>query len=162
MELTQQFLHELFEYRDGLLFWKVNRRGNKVKGKQASRLKKSNGYHQVTINKKKHYAHRIIFFMAYGCLPEQVDHIDGDRSNNVLSNLREANNAQNNRNTGLRSTNTTGFKGVSYNKFNRNFNAKITVNYKSIHLGCFQTAEAAHEAYKQAAMRLHGDFARIG
>lgn len=100
--------------------------------------------------------------MAYGCLPEQVDHIDGDRSNNVLSNLREANNAQNNRNTGLRSTNTTGFKGVSYNKFNRNFNAKITVNYKSIHLGCFQTAEAAHEAYKQAAMRLHGDFARIG
>ncbi len=132
-----------------------------MKGKQASCLQKSNGYHVVTINKKTYYAHRIIFFMVYGRWPEQIDHIDGDRSNNVLSNLREASNAQNNRNKGLRSTNKTGFKGVSYNKINRNYNARITVNYKSIHLGCFDTPQAAHEAYKQAALKLHGDFARF-
>jgi hypothetical protein len=161
MELTQQILNDLFEYRDGLLFWKVDRRGNKIKGKQASRFKKSNGYHEVTISKKKYYAHRVIFMMFHGRWPEQIDHIDGDRSNNVLSNLREANNAQNNRNTGLRSTNMSGFKGVSYYKSNRKFIAKITVNYKSIHLGCFPTAQDAHEAYKKAALELHGDFARL-
>lgn len=160
MEITQQFLHELFEYRDGKLFWKVDRRNNKTKGKQACRLKKSNGYHEVTINKKKYYVHRLIFMMTYGRWPIQIDHIDGDRSNNLISNLREATNAQNNRNTGIRSTNQSGFKGVHYNKLNRNYNARITVNYKNIHLGCFDTAQEAHEAYKLAAFQLHGEFAR--
>jgi hypothetical protein len=161
MEITQQLLHELFEYRDGVLFWKVDRRGNKIKGKRACRPT-GHGYQEVTICKKKHYAHRVIFMMFHGRWPIQVDHIDGDRSNNLISNLREANNAQNNRNTGLRSTNTTGFKGVHYNKLNKNYNARITVNYKNIHIGCFKTAEEAHEAYKRVASELHGDFARFG
>ena len=161
MEITQQFLHELFEYREGHLFWKVDRRGNKLIGKQASRLKKSNGYQEVTINKKKYYAHRVIFMMFNGRWPEQIDHINSDRSNNLLSNLREASNAQNNRNTKLRSTNKSGYKGVYWNKKNRNFVARITVNYKDIHLGCFKTVEEAHESYKKAASELHGDFARF-
>lgn len=161
MEITQQFLHELFEYREGHLFWKVDRRGNKLIGKQASRLKKSNGYQEVTINKKKYYAHRLIFMMFHGYWPVQIDHIDNNRSNNLLSNLREANNAQNNRNTKLRCTNKSGYKGVYLHKQNKNFVARITVNYKEIHLGCFKTIEEAHEAYKKAASELHGDFARF-
>lgn len=161
MEITQQFLNEIFEYRDGNLFWKVDRRGNKVKGKQANRLKKSNGYQEVTINKKNYYAHRIIFMMFFDRWPEQVDHIDSDRSNNLFSNLREANNAQNNRNTKTRSSNTSGFKGVSYYTSLKKYVAKITVNYKGIHLGCFNTPEEANEAYKKAALKLHGDFARF-
>jgi len=161
MEITQQFLHELFEYRDGHLFWKVDRRNNKIKGKQASRLKKSNGYQEVTINKKKHYAHRIIFMMFNGYWPEQIDHIDGNRSNNLISNLREATNAQNNRNTKLRVNNTTGFKGIYFHKQNKNFVARITVDYKEIHLGCYKTAEEASQAYKKAALELHGSFARL-
>jgi hypothetical protein len=161
MEITQQLLLEVFEYREGNLFWKVDRRGNKLQGKQANRLKKSNGYQEITLNKKNLYAHRVIFMMIHGRWPEQIDHIDGNRSNNLIENLREANNAQNNRNTKLRSSNTTGFKGVVYNKINKNYNASITVNYKSIHLGCFDTPEAAHEAYKKAALELHGNFARF-
>ncbi len=161
MEITQQFLHELFEYRDGHLFWKVDRRNNKIKGTQASRLKKSNGYQEVTINKKKQYAHRIIFMMFNGYWPEQIDHIDGNRSNNLISNLREATNAQNNRNTKLRVNNTTGFKGIYFHKQNKNFVARITVDYKEIHLGCYKTAEEASQAYKKAALELHGSFARL-
>lgn len=161
MEITQKLLLEVFDYKDGNLFWKVDRRGNKVKGKQANRLKKSNGYQEVTINKKNLYAHRVIFMMIHGRWPEQVDHIDGNRSNNLIDNLREANNAQNNRNTSLRSTNTTGFKGVSYYTSIKRYVAKITVNYKSIHIGCFDTPEEANEAYKKAALELHGDFARF-
>ncbi len=161
MEITQQFLHEIFEYRDGYLFWKVDRRGNKLKGKQANRLKKSNGYQEVTINKKHYYVHRIIFMMFYERWPEQVDHIDSDRSNNLISNLREANNAQNNRNTKTRASNTSGFKGVSYYTSLKKYVAKITVNYKGFHLGCFDTPEEAHEAYKKAALEFHENFARF-
>jgi hypothetical protein len=161
MEITQELLLEVFDYKDGNLFWKVDRKGNKVKGKQANRLKKSNGYQEVTINKKNLYAHRVIFMMIHGRWPEQIDHIDGNRSNNLIDNLREANNAQNNRNTSLRSTNTTGFKGVSYYTSIKRYVAKITVNYKSIHIGCFDTPEEANEAYKKAALELHGDFARF-
>ncbi len=161
MEITQQFLNEIFEYRNGHLFWKVDRRGNKLKGKQASRLKKSNGYCEVTINKKNHYVHRIIFMMFYGYWPEQIDHIDGNRSNNLLPNLREATNAQNNRNTKTRASNTTGFKGVYFHNQNNRFVARITVDYKCISLGCYKTAEEAHQAYTKAASELHGNFARF-
>jgi hypothetical protein len=161
MEITQQFLLEVFDYREGNLFWKVDRRGNKLQGKQANRLKKSNGYQELTLNKKKLYSHRVIFMMIHGWWPEQIDHIDGNKSNNLIENLREANNAQNNRNTRLRSTNTSGFKGVVYNKLNKNYNASITVNYKSIHIGCFDTPEQASEAYKKAALQLHNEFARF-
>lgn len=162
MEITRQFLHELFEYRDGHLFWKVDRRNNKIKGTQASRPKKSNGYQEVTINKKKYYSHRLIFMMFNGYWPEQIDHIDGNRSNNLVSNLREANNAQNNRNTKLRVSNTSGFKGVYLHSQNNRFVARITVNYKCISLGCYKTIKEAHEAYKKAASELHGDFASFG
>jgi hypothetical protein len=161
MEITQQFLHELFEYRDGHLFWKVDRKNNKIKGTQASRLKKSNGYQEVTINKKKHYAHRLIFMMFNGYWPEQIDHIDGNRSNNLISNLREATNAQNNRNTKLRATNTSGYKGVYMSKQSGRFIARITVNYKNVHLGCYKTIEEASQSYKKAALELHGSFARF-
>jgi HNH endonuclease/AP2 domain len=161
MEITQEFLNEIFEYKDGNLFWKVDRGNNKVKGKKANKTKKSNGYQEVKIHSKGYYAHRVIFMMIHGRWPEQIDHIDGDRSNNLLSNLREANNAQNNRNTKLRSTNTSGFKGVSFYKSANRYIAKITVNYQSIHLGCFKTPEEAHDVYKQAALKLHGDFAKF-
>jgi hypothetical protein len=99
--------------------------------------------------------------MFNGYWPEQIDHIDGNRSNNLVFNLREANNAQNNRNTKLRASNTSGYKGVYMSKQSNRFIARITVNYKGIHLGCFKTVEEASQAYKKAALELHGSFARF-
>jgi len=63
--------------------------------------------------------------------------------------------------TKLRATNTSGYKGVYMSKQSGRFIARITVNYKGVHLGCFKTIEEASQAYKKAALELHGSFARL-
>ena len=83
-----------------------------------------------------------------------------DRADNRLVNLREATLAENNRNKKLQSNNTTGFKGVSFNKASRKFVARLTVNKKTVHLEYHDTAEAAHQSYVKAAEIHHGQFAR--
>lgn len=93
---------------------------------------------------------------------ELVDHIDGDGLNNRRNNLRPATNAQNVRNSRKRTTNTSGFKGVSWNKEHRKWRAEIMARGKKKFLGLFNTAEEAHKAYCEAAEQLHGEFANFG
>ena len=88
-----------------------------------------------------------------------IDHIDGNPLNNTRKNLRQCTTAQNMRNQKLKSTNTTGFKGVF--RHGERFRAQIMFNYKSIHLGIFDTAEDAHSAYKVAAQKYFGEFVRL-
>ncbi len=89
-----------------------------------------------------------------------TDHIDGDGLNNRLSNLRPCSHGENLRNKRKYKNNTSGFKGVSFCKRENRFRAVICVSdiYKS--LGYFDTAEEAAVAYDEAAVRLHGEFAR--
>jgi hypothetical protein len=95
-----------------------------------------------------------------GDCPKEVDHINGDPTDNRWSNLREATPQQNKFNRGTCKSNKSGFKGVSRHKQNGNWVAEITHNYRKYHIGCFDTPEEAHEAYKKAAYILHGEFAR--
>jgi hypothetical protein len=90
---------------------------------------------------------------------EQVDHIDNDPLNNRRNNLRLATQAQNNRNA-RRQTGSTGLRGVTYRGPGRYY-ARIHHCGVEIHLGVFQTAIEAHEAYKEAARKYHGEFAYI-
>jgi hypothetical protein len=89
-----------------------------------------------------------------------IDHINGNRSDNRFSNLREATHAQNRANS--KHTNKIGLKGVGLIKWipegKRRWRAQITHNKKVIHLGCFHTKEEAHLAYCDAAKKLHGEF----
>jgi hypothetical protein len=97
--------------------------------------------------------------MAYGEEPPaQIDHINGIKTDDRLCNLRAADNAQNNRNRPAQGNNTSGFKGVS--KKRRQWRARISVNGTEHSLGTFDTPEAAAAAYREAAERLHGAFAR--
>ena len=84
--LTTEFLHELFEYKDGVLYNKVDRHTSKA-GERSGFVRK-NGYWQVKIGRSNHYAHRIIYQMHHGESPEIIDHIDGDASNNMPDNFR--------------------------------------------------------------------------
>jgi hypothetical protein len=93
---------------------------------------------------------------------EDVDHIDGDGLNNRRNNLRVATSAQNGRNRGAQRNNTSGYKGVGWDKSRQKWTAQIKVNGKQKHLGRFDTPEAAHKAYCEAADRLHGKFANYG
>ena len=91
----------------------------------------------------------------------EVDHIDCDGLNNRRSNLRAATRAQNMHNMRTPKRNTSGFKGVGFDRLSGQWRAYIKINGKQHHLGCFTTPEDAHEAYVTASDRLHGEFGRI-
>jgi hypothetical protein len=103
--------------------------------------------------------HRVLMSVDDGLL---VDHRDGDGLNNRRSNLRVATRAQNNRNQRLVVRNSSGFKGVSWDKHERKWQAQIRMNNKTHNLGRYRTPEDAHAAYCEASTRLHGEFARHG
>ena len=100
--------------------------------------------------------HRMIMKPRNGFV---VDHIDGDKLNNRRANLRVCRHANNCKNAKLSKANKTGFKGVDLHSQNKNFRAQIMVNGKTIHLGCFKTAELAGKAYDAASLKYHGKFA---
>jgi hypothetical protein len=92
---------------------------------------------------------------------EQIDHINGDPLDNRWSNLREATQSQNNWNTRLSRNNTSGYKGVSWHKGERKWDATIMAYGKSHFLGRFKTKEEARDAYIDASKKLHGEFSRF-
>lgn len=162
--MTQDEALALWEYRDGRLYWRENRSTNIRAGDKAGcagrvgpRLK----YWQLEVGGKAYRAHRIIFLMHHGYLPKQIDHIDGNGLNNDIENLRAANHGQNQHNKGTQKNNTSGFKGVSWHKRDKKWQAFIKFDGKKRYLGSFDTPEAAHEAYKAAATKLHKEFARF-
>jgi len=102
--------------------------------------------------------HRIIM----NCPDDKmIDHINLNKLDNRRENLRVCTHQQNQFNTTKRSDNTSGFKGVYFDKQNQKFRASISIDGKNKYLGLFDTAEDAHECYKQAALKHHGEFARF-
>lgn len=120
----------------------------------------SNGYVYVSICGKPFMAHRIAWVIFFGEEPKsELDHINGNKADNRISNLREASHSENLANRKAQKNNMTGFKGVSYHKHSGRFMARAVKNGKTFNLGYFNTADEAHEAYKKIALSLHGDFA---
>jgi hypothetical protein len=90
----------------------------------------------------------------------QIDHIDGDGLNNRKSNLRLATRSENARNRRINKNSTSGLKGASWVESRKRWRAEIRADGKQIHLGYFNTPEAAHAAYVAASEKMHGEFAR--
>ncbi len=112
----------------------------------------------------RQYLHRVILERIIGRslnVNEYVDHVDRDTLNNKRENLRLATQSENMRNSTKRSSNKSGYKGVSWAARESKWCARITVQYKGIHVGYFDTPEKAALAYNAAAIRLHGEFARL-
>lgn len=102
--------------------------------------------------------HRVLAGLSYDDV-RVVDHIDGNRLNNQRANLRVCSNSQNLQNRGAQANNSSGFKGVTWNKHQRKWHARIRVGPKNKHLGSFTSASEAGEAYRAAALLFHGEFA---
>lgn len=108
--------------------------------------------------------HRVIMSRKMGrdfAPGERVDHIDGNALNNTRDNLRVCTPSQNSTNIGLTRRNTSGYKGVTWNKRYRKWQASITVDRKCKYLGSFATPQEAYAAYCEAALKYHGEFARL-
>lgn len=157
--LTAEYVKTLLDYdpETGIFVWKVSRR-KRLQGVKAGRIS-NKGYVQISIDDKRYSAHRLAWLVYYGEFPNGwLDHINRNKSDNRISNLRIATNQQNQFNQGLPSNNTSGFKGVVWNKNQGKWNAAMTLNGKRHHLGTFETKEEASAAYEKFAKEKQGDF----
>ena len=118
------------------------------------------GYLRMKIDDKTYQAHRLAWLYVHGHMPTySIDHIDGDKLNNRISNLREANRSQNNQNGRASERKHDLPRGVGISHPSGRFKASISLGNKRRHLGTFNTPEEAGEFYQLAADLLHGEFA---
>jgi hypothetical protein len=157
--IDHSILHELleFDFDTGRMFWKKrpgerSQWNGRYAGKEAFTAT-ALGYRQGQINGQRLQAHRVIYAAAYGEWPELIDHINQDRSDNRLSNLRSADKALNSFNSKVRSDSSTGIKGVSWSRRSNAWRAYITDAGKQVHLGFYATADDAAVARAKAFER---------
>jgi len=143
--------NEIFEYKDGHLYWLGNRSGKKTKGKQVGCLNPY-GYRVVNLMGKVRYLHRIIWEMHNEVIPEKmtIDHLNHDRSDNRIENLRLCAKREQYKNQSRRYDNKSGCTGVRPSPTKGKWTANIKHHYKKIWLGTFDTLQEAIAARKQA------------
>ena len=153
---SQKKLQELFDYRDGQLYWKEKRYSPIDLSKPAGFIGKS-GYRTIRIEGKDYRAHRLVWKYHYGKDPKEfIDHIDGNKSNNNIKNLRESTTQQNGFNRGPQKNNKLGIKGVSKN--GNKYIATIFINGKVKYLGVFNTIEEARLVREEAEIKFFKEF----
>lgn len=157
--LTQKELKSLLWYHadSGVFRWRFSRAAH-IKPWDKAGSPDNHGYMKIMINQRLFKTHRLAWLYVYGEMPtQQIDHIDGDRADNRIKNLRLVSNKQNQENVGPRSNNSTGFRGVSFNKKSGRYEAYITNNLKKISLGMFDSPEIAASvaAQKRSEMFTH-------
>ncbi len=160
-DLTAQRLREVVAYDEatGVFTSRIARGGrSKPVGSQLG-CKNSAGYDRIMIDGVSYLSHRLAWLYVTGEWPEaEIDHISGDQQDNRFANLRPASREENCRNTRLPRHNRSGIKGVSSRK--GKWVAMISAGGKQSYLGSFDDKAAAAAAYREAAGRLHGKFAR--
>ena len=159
--LTRGRLMELLEVypESGHFVWKTWRGGTAHAGTLAG-CANSSGYLLIKIDGHYYLNHRLMWLYVHGCWPENdLDHVNLDKLDNRIKNLREATRSQNVSNGRVRCDSESQRRGVR--KIGNRFMARITKQGVREYLGCYGTAEEAHEQYALAAKRLHGEFARM-
>jgi hypothetical protein len=159
--LTQDRLRELLDYDPdtGRFVWKVTSSNRAVAGSVAGNTS-SYGYRRINVLGEAYLAHRLAFLWMTGEMPSnQVDHINGQRSDNRWANLRPATNAENGRNIRGNSRNTSGVTGVTRDRRRGVWQAQIKTGGKNITIGRYTDFDEAASARKRAEKELFGEFA---
>ena len=158
-----EYLKSRLDYNPetGIYTWKY-RNGNtkedktfnaRFAGKEAG-SKNRKGYLMIKIDGNKHHAHKIAYLFMTGKLPEnQIDHINGNRSDNRWENLRAATNEENQKNRKIGKSNTSGVMRVNWNKRQNKWCVRINVNKKRINLGVFENFNEAVKVRKEAEVK---------
>ena len=163
-ELTQKYLRETLHYdpETGVFTWRVPPARNVKNGSVAGCLT-SHGYIQIGVKNRLYAAHRLAWLYVYGKWPTNlIDHINGVRSDNRITNLREATSAENQYNILKEKNNTSGVKGVTWSKQHKKWRAQCRVNGKNHRLGLFADICEAEQVVKQFREQHHGKFANHG
>jgi hypothetical protein len=155
-EYAHQLLDDALQYvpADGRFYWRLTRNNGAKAGDLAGRTD-ANGYTTIRLLGKDHKAHRLVWLFERGCWPEgQIDHINGDRSDNRIANLRDVSGRVNQENRRRASAgNSSGHLGVRFKA--NGYEASIKVAGKNIYLGRFKSAEEAGSAYLAAKRVRH-------
>jgi len=152
--LTANSMATIFSYfpERGVLVWNIGRRKGLDAGSQNDR-----GYLVICVNNRRYKAHHLIWLRHYGEWPSQaIDHINGNKLDNRVENLRLATHQQNMWNR--RAKGGRPLKGIT--RVGNKWAAQIRVNGTTLHLGYFSTPEAAHNAYVAKARETFGEYAR--
>ncbi|ESL86576.1 hypothetical protein L420_03771 [Enterobacter hormaechei subsp. hoffmannii UCICRE 9] len=155
-------IHALLDYNPetGVFTWKVTKSGWVVKGRTVG-SKNNNGYLRVGIGRRHYFLSRIAFFLCTGQSPEEVDHINGDRTDNRACNLRAASRHENCLNKSVRSDSRTGVKGVSWRPDVKKWSARSTDSSgKRVFLGYYRTISDAVAVLNDFRREQHGEFAK--
>jgi hypothetical protein len=157
--INHEYLKEILLYHPetGIFTWKVKKSKKTKIGSVAGT--NNAGYVHIRIDEKKHFAHRLAWFYQTGSVaPYMIDHINGNKSDNRWTNLRRATRNENSRNRSRSKTNTSGFKGVCWDKKAGKWKAAICVNNVSYHLGYFESPREASAVYEAVAKKSFGAF----
>lgn len=158
--LTADRLRELLDYdaATGVFRWRVSKGrapAGAIAGKQDPR-----GYRLIRVDRRGWWAHRLAYLYMTGTLPPfDVDHINGDKTDNRWPNLRAATRSQNLANARQRSDTRSGYRGVSWDAMGKCWSVRVFVRGRSIHVGQFQDKAEAVEAHARAMIEHHGEFA---
>ena len=151
--VTQEQIEQLFEYQEGVLYWKVVS-GRRIKIGDAAGSTDKQGYISTSIKGKAYKIHRLVFLLHYGYLPKVIDHIDGNKQNNSFTNLREVTRFENLQNMRKATkANKIGLLGVSAHQ--GKWRTQIMVNGKRIRASGFDTPELAHQKYLELKREHH-------
>lgn len=161
MNVTQDELLEMLEYRDGELYWKKPNTNRLKPGDKAGSMSNC-GYHHTMVKGTLYKTHRLIFLMFYGYLPECVDHINCITTDNRIENLRAATKAENCRNSRKQRDTKSGIKNVHWRGQAKMWRVQLTLNNKAVRIGMFKDKELAELVAYEAREKYHGKFANHG
>lgn len=155
--MDAEILRGLVDYKDGILRWRANHKYFKsIKaGDVVGSGSKKNGYKCTAINGKQYYQHRLVWLHVHGSWPDgPIDHINGNRGDNRIENLRVATFSQNQHNR-KKTKNKTAMTGAYKSSKGATWYSTIMVENKKHYLGTFKTEDDAAKAYAQAKAKLH-------
>lgn len=149
--ITHDLVKTIFDYDavNGLLIRKIAT-SSKAKAGSIAGSNKGHKYARVSIKNKMVYVHHVVWLWHHNSLPKEIDHINRNRFDNRIENLRPTDRSANNINTNIRSNNTSGASGVSFDKRYKKWHVRIGVNGKTKHIGYFDDFDVARQKRQEA------------
>jgi hypothetical protein len=154
--MTPDQVHQLFEYRDGRLHHRKASRGRKVG--DAAGCVNGTGYRRIGIGGRYYTEHALVFLMFHGHVPKEIDHINGNRADNRIENLRSVTRSQNQYNK-RQQRNASGYRGVTWHKKTGKWAVRVGLNNKNKSLGYYDDLELAALVAEEGRSLHYGQFA---